>query len=124
MVAIFVGALALAGLAHAIFTIARARRTDIAVLRALGLRPYQRVQVFAFVGLLLTAIGVLVGVPVGLAVHRWLWSTLAEHIGISTAWFHSWQTLTYVVLVALASGGALAALQALHAPGTVELRAE
>ena len=74
-------ALAIATVAHALVTAVRRRRRDFALLKTLG---FTRRQVSASVAWQATTFGVvalLVGVPLGIVVGRWAWTTLADDLG-------------------------------------------
>ena len=73
--------LAIATVAHALVTAVRRRRRDLALLKTLG---FTRRQVSASVAWQATTFGVvalLVGIPVGVVVGRWAWTTLADNLG-------------------------------------------
>lgn len=73
---------ALLMLAHALLLALRARRHDFATLRACG---YRRRQVWATTlvqAVLVVAVGLAVGLPLGTAFGRWLWATWARDIGV------------------------------------------
>jgi ABC-type lipoprotein release transport system permease subunit len=77
VVAILVGLQALLAVAHALALAVRRRRGDLAVLRALGLRPRQTAAVVRWQSLTLAALAIVVGVPAGIAGGRLLWSSIA-----------------------------------------------
>lgn len=73
--------LAIATVAHALVTAVRRRRRDVALLKTLG---FTRRQVSASVAWQATTFGVValvVGVPVGITLGRWAWTTLADDLG-------------------------------------------
>jgi hypothetical protein len=73
--------LAIATVAHALVTAVRRRRRDLALLKTLG---FTRRQVSTSVAWQATTFGVvalLVGLPVGIVVGRWAWTTLADDLG-------------------------------------------
>jgi hypothetical protein len=79
--AVFTAAAA-AALAHALVTSVRRRRRDLAVLKTLG---FTRGQVIATVfsqATTIAAIGLLVGLPLGVAVGRFAWNVFAEDLGV------------------------------------------
>lgn len=81
------GLLALVGLAavgHAMASMVRRRRHDLAVLRCLG---FTRRQVGATAGwqaTTLVVVGALLGIPLGLAAGRWVWAVVANGLGVAT----------------------------------------
>jgi hypothetical protein len=79
--AVLVGGLALAVLAHALVTTLRRRRRDLAVLRTVGfLRLQLAVAMVAFAGTIVV-LAVAVGAPIGVAVGRVAWRLVAESLG-------------------------------------------
>ena len=77
VVAVLVGLQALLAVAHALALAVRRRRGDLAVLRALGLRPRQAAGVVRWQSLTLAALAIVIGLPAGLAIGRSLWSAIA-----------------------------------------------
>jgi putative ABC transport system permease protein len=80
--AVLLATLALAVLVHALLISVRRDRTDHAVLRVLGRTPGQTRISLVWQSLTLGAAAFLVGVPLGLAAARALWTTYARRIGI------------------------------------------
>jgi ABC-type lipoprotein release transport system permease subunit len=77
-----VAAFAAGSLAHALLLLVRRHRRQLAVLKTLG---FDRRQVFATIvwqATTLAAIGLVVGLPLGVAVGRWTWTLFAEQIGV------------------------------------------
>jgi ABC-type lipoprotein release transport system permease subunit len=73
--------LAIATVAHALTTAVRRRRRDLALLKTLG---FTRRQVSASVAWQATTFGIvalLIGVPLGIILGRWAWTTLADDLG-------------------------------------------
>jgi predicted lysophospholipase L1 biosynthesis ABC-type transport system permease subunit len=73
--------LAIATVAHALVTAVRRRRRDFALLKTLG---FTRRQVSGSVAWQATTFGVValcIGLPVGVIVGRWAWTTLADDLG-------------------------------------------
>ncbi|MGH9275714.1 MAG: ABC transporter permease, partial [Acidimicrobiales bacterium] len=80
--AAFLGVLAVGAVGHALATAVRRRRHDIAVLRALGITRWQCRTMVLTQASLLAVFGLLVGVPLGLALGRTLWRTVADNTPI------------------------------------------
>ncbi|MET0628559.1 MAG: ABC transporter permease [Acidimicrobiia bacterium] len=78
MFALFAGALAIGALLHVSATVLRRRRHDLAVLRVLGLTTRQARACLAWQATTLAAIGLLVGVPLGVIVGRLVWRAVAD----------------------------------------------
>ena len=87
---------------------ARRRRVDVAVLRTLGLRRRGVTTVMVSQALAITAVGLLVGVPIGLIVGRAAWHALGDHLGVVAVPQQPWLATAVVVPAALASGALLA----------------
>ena len=80
--AVFIGALAVATLVHAVSVAVRSRSGDLATMRALGItRRATGGVVGAYVGVLVVA-ALLVGVPLGLALGRTAWRPIAEDANV------------------------------------------
>jgi len=78
------GALALAalvGLGLALVASVRRCRRDLALLRVLGFTQRQLAATVAWHASMSAAVGVLVGIPLGVVLGRWLWTLFAEEIG-------------------------------------------
>jgi predicted lysophospholipase L1 biosynthesis ABC-type transport system permease subunit len=84
VVALLVGAVALGALALGVAGTLRARSRDVALLRALGLTPRQARRSIAIAGLVVGAIGAVIGVAAGLLAGRVLWSQVAQWTGVAT----------------------------------------
>ena len=72
------GAVVALGLALA--TSVRRRRRDLALLKALGLAPRQLVAAVAWQATIAAAIGIVVGIPLGIVAGRQLWILFARTI--------------------------------------------
>lgn len=78
LLAAFLGLLAVGAVGHALATAVRRRRHDIAVLRAIGVTRRQSRLIVVTQASLLALVGLVVGVPFGLAVGRGLWRAVAH----------------------------------------------
>ena len=99
--------LGLLGLAHALIVSGRRRRVDVAVLRAVGLRGRQVGVVFLVESLVVTGVGLLIGVPGGLILGRAIWHALVDHLGVVAVPQQPWALLALVVPAALVPAAAL-----------------
>jgi FtsX-like permease family len=81
IVAVFAAAAA-AALAHALVTSIRRRRRDLAILKTLGFTRPQVAAAVAWHATTVAAIGILIGLPLGLAVGRFAWNVFAEDLGV------------------------------------------
>jgi ABC-type lipoprotein release transport system permease subunit len=76
-----VAVLAAATLAHTLVTSIRRRRRDLAILKMLGFVPAQVRWAVAWQATTFVAAALLVGLPVGIAVGRVIWSAFASQLG-------------------------------------------
>lgn len=104
-------------LAHVLVTSARARRRDLAVLRALGFRRRQVRSSLAWQATTIAAVALVVGLPIGIVLGRWGWRIYARSIGVVPEPAVAWLT------VAVAVGGALVVANVVAAwPGRAAAR--
>ena len=80
LLAALVAAVAMAMLGHVLVTSVRRRRRDLAVLKTLGFVRGQVSLTVAWQATTLLALALLVGLPVGVAAGRWLWTLFAARI--------------------------------------------
>ncbi|MCU1450180.1 MAG: hypothetical protein JWP02_2350 [Acidimicrobiales bacterium] len=103
---------------HALVTAVRRRRHDLAILRTLGFVRRQVGAAVAWQSTTLAAIGVVVGVPLGVVLGRWAWRLVATGVGVAPdAVVPVWALL--VAPAALVVANVLAA-----APGLAAARVE
>jgi hypothetical protein len=105
----FFGLLACATVAHALVTTVRRRRHELAVLRAVGFTRRQTRGAIAWQSTLLAVAGVVVGVPVGIAVGRLSWHWLADDFPIVYVPPFALLAVVAVAGIAIALANALAA---------------
>ncbi len=74
--------LAIGVLANLLVSSIRRRRRDFAILKTLGFRRRQISAAVAWQATTVVALALLVGLPVGTAAGRWVWSTFASNLGI------------------------------------------
>jgi predicted lysophospholipase L1 biosynthesis ABC-type transport system permease subunit len=75
-------AMAIGVLAHTVITSIRRRRRDLAILKTLGFERRQLAGAVAWQATVLAAAGLVIGVPVGVAVGRWTWRAFADQLGV------------------------------------------
>jgi hypothetical protein len=75
----FLVLLAVGAVGHALATAVRRRRHDVAVLRALGMTRWQSRGVVVTVASVLAVVGLLFGIPLGMALGRTLWRVVADY---------------------------------------------
>jgi predicted lysophospholipase L1 biosynthesis ABC-type transport system permease subunit len=76
----FLMVLGLGAAAHALLTVSRRRRKELAVLRAIGLTPGQTGASVAWQAVVVAGIAVAIGAPLGLIADRQAWRTVAEAV--------------------------------------------
>ncbi len=97
-VSALVGAVAVLALANALVVAVRRRSSDLAVLRSFGFTRRQSATTVLAMAVAIVAVGILIGIPLGLAVGATLWRLTAEGAFVlSDAHVRWW----YVVLPAL-----------------------
>jgi ABC-type antimicrobial peptide transport system permease subunit len=120
-------AVSIATLAYILVSAVRRRRRDLAVLKTLG---FVRGQVRATVACQATtvvAVSLVVGIPLGIAVGRWLWSRFADDLGIVSVPVVPTVAVVLTAVVALVIANLIAAAPAALAARTrpaVVLRSE
>ena len=76
--AVFFALIAVATVAHALVTTVRRRKHDLAVLRSLGLTRRDSRLAIVWQSTLLAIVGIVVGVPLGIVVGRYLWRQIVD----------------------------------------------
>ena len=82
VIAALLGVMAVATLAHALFSSARRRRRDLAIFKVLGFRRRQVSAAIAWQAAVVAVIAVVVGVPLGIGAGRWGWQAFARRLGV------------------------------------------
>jgi ABC-type lipoprotein release transport system permease subunit len=72
---------ALVALGLALTASVRRRRRDLALLKTLGFTQRQLASAIAWQASIATVGGIVVGIPLGIALGRWLWTLFAQEIG-------------------------------------------
>jgi len=73
---------AIATLAHLLVSAVRRRRRDLAILKTLGFSRRQVTTAVLWQGTILATVALIVGIPVGVGVGRWLWNFFATAQGV------------------------------------------
>jgi hypothetical protein len=95
----------------------RRRRHELAILKAIGFTPGQlQWSVLCQAGIV-AVVGIVVGVPLGLALGRWLWTLFANEIGVVPAPVVPVLSVVVVCLIAFALAIGLSAV-----PGRIAAR--
>ena len=124
------GLLALLGvgvLAHLLVTSVRARRHDLAILRAMGFTRRQVRETVAWQATALTVVALLIGVPLGVLAGRWTWRRFALDLGVAPGTQLALGVFVGVAVGALVVANVIAAWPARAAgrsPPAIELRTE
>jgi len=111
------GAGALGALGLTLVASVRRRRRELALLKALGFTQAQLAGTVAWQSSVSAAIGVIVGLPVGIALGRWLWTLFAR--GISAV---PDPTVPVLSIVLIALGALVFANLAAAVPGRIAAR--
>ncbi len=125
--AVIMGLMAAAVLAHVLAVASRARRRDMAVLRALGFSRGQTLRTVAWQSTIYSLGSLVIGIPVGVLLGRLAWRTYAVHLGAVPEAATPLVACLAVAVAALSLGGVLAivpAWRAARTPAAVALRAE
>jgi hypothetical protein len=87
----------------------RRRRRDLAILKTLGFVRRQVSAAVAWQATTVVAIALVVGIPVGAALGRWVWATFASNLGIPGAARTPWLALLVAIPTALIIANVIAA---------------
>jgi putative ABC transport system permease protein len=109
----FLGAVGIVALVHVLFSSLRARRLDLAVLRAIGMTPRDNRAVLHWHGFMAVGLGVAIGVPLGIAVGGLTWRFEAHRLGIAAD-----VMLPVVAIVGVLLGAYLVALVCTSLPAS------
>jgi ABC-type lipoprotein release transport system permease subunit len=82
VVATLLGIMAVATLAHALFSATRRRRRELAILKVLGFRRRQVSATIAWQATVVAVLAIMIGVPLGIALGRWGWQAFARRLGV------------------------------------------
>jgi ABC-type lipoprotein release transport system permease subunit len=104
-IAAVLAAAAVAGLAAVTMASVRARRRELAILRALGFTGSDLRRSVRWQAGSMTAVAVVVGVPLGVALGRLVWQTFAETLGVDSV-----PTVALVLILAIAAGAMVLAV--------------
>jgi hypothetical protein len=76
------GTAAIATLVHTLYSTVRRRRRELAILKTLGFERGQVSRAVAWQATTITAISVVIGVPLGIAAGRWAWTIFSDQMGV------------------------------------------
>jgi ABC-type antimicrobial peptide transport system permease subunit len=116
--AVFVGLVALLAVGFALVIAVRRRRRELAVLKTLGFARRQVRATIAWQASTVAAVGLVVGIPLGLVTGRVVWLAVADELGVATD--PTWPVLGVLLLVpaALLAVNVIAMFPALRAANT------
>jgi ABC-type antimicrobial peptide transport system permease subunit len=124
---VFLGTIGLLGLLHTLVVSARSGRREFGVLSALGLRRSQLRGVVISQAAVIVAAGLVVGVPIGVAAGRLIWSAMVAEVGMLGGSSTPWVEIGAVAALSLAIAVAVAVAigqQFAHVRPAENLRAE
>jgi hypothetical protein len=96
--ALSIGILGVIAMAHALVVTVRRRRTDLALLGSLGLRPRELTGVVLIQATVIAVLALVIGIPVGIVVARPAWAAAARSVGVGDD-LAAYRPLDLVVLV-------------------------
>lgn len=103
VLAALLGVLALIAVGHAVVTAVRRRRTELALLKVLGFTRREIRATIAWQASIIGAVGLGLGIPLGVLAGRGVWSLVADGLGIVPAVTNPllWLAVTVPVVLAL-----------------------
>jgi ABC-type lipoprotein release transport system permease subunit len=109
--------IAAATLAHLLVSAVRRRRRDLAILKTLGFVRGQVAGAVAWQATTVMVVSLVVAVPLGAALGRWVWTLLADDLGVIAR-----PRVPLLALVATAGAGVLLANAIALVPGQIAAR--
>ena len=107
--AIFFALLAIATVGHALVTTVRRRRHDLAILRSIGFTRRQARLAITWQATLLTIVGLVVGIPLGIVCGRLVWRWLADSFPVAYVPPLALAAMLIVIPIAIVLASVLAA---------------
>lgn len=127
VLAVFLALLAMVAIGHAIVTTVQRRRRDLSILKTLGFTRRQLAATIAWQASTPVVVGLVVGVPLGIIAGHWIWTRIAEGLGVALDNSVPVLALALMVPIALLVANLVAALPGLAAARTkpaIVLRSE
>lgn len=109
--------IAAATLAHLLLSAVRRRRRDLAILKTLGLVRGQVASTVAWQATTVVVVSLVVAVPLGVALGRWVWTLLADDLGVVAR-----PQVPLLALVVVAGAAVLLANAIALVPGQIAAR--
>jgi hypothetical protein len=98
VLALVLGLIAGVAVGHALVVSVRRRRSDLAVLRTLGLTPGQVSGAIAWQATIVVLVAAVIGVPLGMVAGRAAWGAVARQLGVVDGLVVPWVVLLVVPL--------------------------
>src|SRR4029453_17346208 len=106
-----------ATLAHLLLSAVRRRRHDLAILKTLGFVRGQVAGTVAWQATTVVVVSLVIAVPLGVALGRWVWTLLADDLGVVAQ-----PRVPLLALIAVAAGAVLLANVIALVPGQIAAR--
>jgi ABC-type lipoprotein release transport system permease subunit len=103
LLALALAVLGIGGATHGLLVASNRRRADLAIVRALGFTPRQAASTVRWQGIVMTALAVVVGVPLGIIIGRLVWKQVAAGVGAVDLVSIPWPIIVIAPVVALAA---------------------
>ena len=112
---VLAGVLALVGvalLAQLVTLFCRRRRRDFAILKTMGMLRRQVLGIVSWQTTTLATASLVIGIPLGVALGRWIWALFANSVGVASASVVPLWTILLILLALVAIANAVALLPA------------
>lgn len=109
LLATFLAVLGIGSVAHTLTSTARQRRRDVAMLRALGMKPRATSAIVFFQATVIAVVALCIGIPLGLVLGRLVWRSVASDTPVEFVVPENWATIVLVAMAVLALATLLAA---------------
>ncbi len=106
--AAFLALLGIGAVAHTLASTARRRRHDIAMLRALGMRPRNSGAIVFVQAGAIALVGLVIGLPLGVVLGRSVWRSVALDTPVEFVVPDNWGMIVLIALAVVALAGLLA----------------
>lgn len=99
-IALFFAGIGTLAFIHLLVVSTRRRSHEFGILRALGLVRAQLRSVIWFQGVTIIAVGLVVGLPLGVALGRWAWRAALDGVGMIASPTAAWAGLGAIIVIA------------------------